>query len=104
MIEILLDPLFLKKNENNKYSYPYNPTGFEIAYVLNEKLSDKNSLELVSKFINKQFNLNFNYDTFMFSKNNEDPDTLTARLYELVALPADILKKISITKKGSDEK
>ena len=40
----------------------------------------------------------------MFSKNNEDPDTLTARLYELVALPPEILKKISITKKGSDEK
>lgn len=104
MIEILLDPIFLDNNENNKYSYPYNPTGFEIAYVLNEKLSDKNSLELVFKFINKQFNLNFNYDTFMFSKNNEDPDTLTARLYELVALPPEILKKISITKKGSDEK
>lgn len=104
MIEILLDPLFLENNENNKYSYPYNPTGFEIAYVLHEKHSDKNSLELISKFINKQFYLNFNYETFLFSKNNEDPDTLTARLYELVAIPADILKKISITKNINDEK
>jgi len=104
MINILLDPLYLKNNENNKYSYPYNPTGFEIAYVLNEKLNDKNSFDFVSKFINKQFNLNFNYETFLFSKNNNDPDTLTARLYELVAIPANVLKKISITKNDINEK
>lgn len=103
MIKILLDPSFLKNNENNKYSYPYNPTGFEIAYVINEKLREKNNLELISKFINKQFNLNFNHETFIFSNNTDDPQTLTARLYELVAIPSDILKKISITKNDHEE-
>lgn len=98
MIKILLNPIFLENNENNKYSYPYNPTGFEIAYVLNEKFNDSNNLEMISKFINKQFNFNFDYNTLMFSKNNEDSDTLTARLYELVYLPTDVLNKISIIK------
>ena len=98
MIKILLNPIFLENNENNKYSYPYNPTGFEIAYVLNEKFNHSNNLEMISKFINKQFNFNFDYNTLMFSKNNEDSDTLTARLYELVYLPTDVLNKITIIK------
>ena len=103
MIDILFDLDFLEKNTNNKYSYPYNPTGFEIAYVLSQKFGN-DKLDLISKFINLQFDNHFNFETLMFSKNNEDPNTLTARLYELIAIRSSILKKIFIINENTQNK
>lgn len=103
MINVLLDSEFLLRNENNKYSYPYNPTGFETAFVIYEKHIDENMLNLVSDHINIQFRYNFEYDTFRFSKNNNDSETLTARLYELLSLPPEVLRKISLVKNDSHE-
>jgi len=97
MINILFNDDFLLKNDNNKYSYPYNPTGFEIAYVANEKIeNEKEKNEKISFFVNKQFELNFNMSKFLFSNNNNDVNTLTARLYELVSIPLSALSKIEI--------
>ena len=96
MIEILLDPVFLEKNENNKYSYPYNPTGFELSYVIYEKFGIDTHLEQIISSIQKQFELNFDKKTFIFSKNNFDEDTLTARIYELLSIPKSVLNKIEL--------
>lgn len=96
MIKILFDPLFLENNENNKYSYPYNPTGFELAYVIYEKFGINTHLDQIISSTNKQFELNFDKETFILSKNNLDKDTLTARLYELLSIPKSVLKKIEL--------
>jgi hypothetical protein len=97
MIDVLFNDEFLEKNENNKYSYPYNPTGFEIAFVASEKIIDEiEKIKQISLSVNRQFKLNFNNNDFIFSKNNNDHNTLTARLYELVSIPLSILSKIKI--------
>jgi len=35
-------------------------------------------------------------NTYMMSRNNEDPVTHTARIYEITRLPLDFLEKIEI--------
>ena len=66
----------------NKYSYSYNSPAFEfplIDYVFN---NGKNP-DVYEILLDKQLKMTYNSDLKMFSRNNSDAATLTARIYEL---------------------
>jgi len=67
----------------NKYSYPYNSPAFEYPFV-SERLGGGCNEKIAMKMLDIQFKHFFDEKTMMFSHNNKDPDTLAARIYELV--------------------
>ena len=72
----------------NRYGYPYNPVGFEVAFAL--KVFSNSSSDINSKmsfWASSQFNNSFDFDNNMLSRNTEDPITLSARIYEATRLP-----------------
>lgn len=74
----------------SKFSFPYNPPGFEIpiSYIFsNKKLIN----EKLVFWLNKQLDLTFNNELNKFSRNTLDFHTLNARIYELSQYPVDIL-------------
>ena len=88
---------FTIKLNKNIYSYQYNAPGFEIPIILNSFFNNKKKVIEISKpIIQRQFDLTFDEKNHKFSKNTCDPETLTARLYELTRLPREILNKIEI--------
>ncbi len=96
--QYLLKNKFFNKLDKNIYGYYYNPPGFEIPYIFysDELISESDFLEFANKWINIQFEKTFNFKTYKFDKNNPDPNTLTARIYEITRLPFHILEKINI--------
>ena len=81
----------------NYYGFPYNPPGFEVAFSL-EWLAGFNEDELVKHcqyWVSEQLKYSYDFETGMMNKNNKDPNTLTARLYELFRLNQDILHKLN---------
>ena len=83
---------------NNKYGYPYNPSGFEVPYSLSilKDLNEKELIEISQWWISEQFKMCYNEKTGMMDRNTEDALTHTARIYELTRLPIDYLRNISI--------
>ena len=66
--------------DGNPYGYPYNCSGFEIAYAL-DVLSNIDS-EDRRQWLERQLERTYDPETNTLSRNNPDPTTLTARLYE----------------------
>lgn len=70
--------------DRNPFGLPYNPVGFEIPFIA-EHFPHwlKESKILVNKLLYKQLELHWDPERAMLSKNTHDPETLTARIYEL---------------------
>ncbi len=68
----------------NRYGFAYNAPGFEmpfIYYSFKEELSLSHK-EIMEQTIEDQMKYTFDPTEFQFSKNTDDPKTLTARIYE----------------------
>ncbi|PZD71764.1 hypothetical protein C1752_04445 [Acaryochloris thomasi RCC1774] len=75
---------YFRDVQNNKYGYPYNPAGFEIPFSLHAfNVCDRSEQE---KWISSQFNICFDFSENMMSKNTDDPNTHSARIYEATRL------------------
>ncbi len=75
---------FKQDIEGNAYGFPYNPAGFEMPYILETFLEDREYIIKESQYwLNRQFQLHYNEETGMFDRDNPDPVVLTARIYEL---------------------
>lgn len=75
----------VKNTQFNIYGYSYNAPGFELPYIyklFQERIPGKN--KFVASIVKKQIELTFNQDKMSFSDNNDDENTLNARLYELI--------------------
>lgn len=75
--------------EKTGYRWCYNPTGIEMAYVLQvfkEYLRLESTENHISIFLSKQFERYYDFEKNMLSKDTMDPDILSARLYEAVRL------------------
>jgi hypothetical protein len=75
--------------EKTGYRWCYNPTGIEMAYVLQvfkKYLKLESAENHISIFLSKQFELYYDFEKNMLSKNTMDPAILSARLYEAVRL------------------
>ncbi len=67
----------------NQYSYPYNSPAFEYPYV-SSVLGEGCNEKIAERMLEIQFAELFDKERMMFSNKNEDPETLTARVYELL--------------------
>lgn len=75
---------FVRDLEENLYGYPYNISGVEMAYA--EQVFGENCTSVKEKWLSRQFEKCWDMETGMMSRNNPDPKTLTARLYEVARL------------------
>jgi hypothetical protein len=73
--------------EGNQFAYPYNPSGFEVAYALQAfPALAGNSEDSKHWWVNQQIKRTFDFRETAFSINTDDKATLTARLYEATRL------------------
>ncbi len=69
----------------NKYAYGYNSPAFEYPYIASTFNVDNNQISLIGgKLMELQNKLTFDQSQGNFSNGVNDPQTLNARLYELV--------------------
>jgi len=88
---------FIKLSKNNKYGYPYNPVGIEIASVYSYLNKD---IDLILEGLNRQFIETWDIKNFSFYNTN-DINTLNARVYELLYIKDSYRDKIYFnTEKG----
>ncbi len=71
--------------EDNKFGYPYNPPGFEIAFAL-EVFADNARVEQ-ERWLSEQFRRCYDFESHLMNRGTEDPVTHAARLYEGTRLP-----------------
>ncbi len=76
---------YIESIDSNKYGYPYNPSGFEIAYFWHICGNEPDTLK--SNLIEKQLSDHYDQNTMLMEKNTCDPRTLAARMYELTWSP-----------------
>jgi len=97
-VDYMLTDEYRNNIDNNKYSYSYNPPGFEVPYSLDilGDINEEKLTEISQWWINEQFRRCYNKKTGMMDRNTDDTLTHTARIYELCRLPIDVLKGISI--------
>ncbi|MEX0660707.1 MAG: hypothetical protein WED59_03055 [Candidatus Woykebacteria bacterium] len=91
MISVINNEKFINEQINNIYSYPYNPTGFEIAYTL--ETFYKGKTDEITWWINQQ---NMQAENPQISNEYIDKVTLQARIYELCRLDNNYKIKNSV--------
>lgn len=74
---------YFKALDTNIYSYAYNPPGFEVPYSLAVLDTESNKNQYLEPWLSTQLEKTYSNETSFFDKNNEDPVTLTSRIYEL---------------------
>lgn len=79
-----MDNQFKEKVSENIYGYPYNPPGFEMPLVIQEFGDDDVSEK--KWWIQQQLDRCFDYNSWLMTKETEDPETHSARLYEATRL------------------
>jgi len=77
--------------DGNPYGYPYNCAGIELAYALS--VFDAVDSEGQRQWLTQQFKRTYDPETGLMERNNPDPQTLTARLYEATRIP-DVMVSI----------
>lgn len=75
---------FREEVAKSNYGYPYNPPGFEAAYVL-QVFSDQD--QEIAGWVSEQLNRCFDFDSeLMIGGDTHDSNTAAARLYEATRL------------------
>ena len=82
-VEYLKVKDYFNELEDNIFSYPYNPPGFEVPYSLMILGGEKDKNKCIEPWLSTQIKKTYSIKTSFFQKNNEDPLTLTSRIYEL---------------------
>ena len=84
---------FKREIRDNLYGYGYNAPGFEVPLCLSA-FSSKNRPDILQEaryWIESQLSKTYNPETHRFDRNTDDPESLSARIYECVRFPEDIL-------------
>ena len=90
---------FERAVEDNVFTYPYNPVGFEVAFATSILAGNQSEqmIELISKWVNRQLEKCFCFESMKMVLNTTDPNTLNARMCELARIDPDLLSKITIS-------
>ncbi len=75
---------FIRELQSNQYGYPYNISGVEMAYAV--EIFGESNPECQEEWLSRQFELCWDENEAAMNRNNRDPETLTARLYEAARL------------------
>jgi hypothetical protein len=70
--------------QDNRYAYPYNPVGFEMALMLQRFFPS--SVDERVAWVNRQISVMTRMGTVDYGSDSDDPITAKARLYEAVEL------------------
>ncbi|MCU4753051.1 agl cluster protein AglQ [Halobacteria archaeon AArc-curdl1] len=84
-LEYATDEAYVDALDGNPYGYPYNCSGIEMAYVLEVFGHDVASEQ--RRWLERQFARTYDAEAKGMTRNNPDPTTLTARLYEATRVP-----------------
>ena len=68
----------------SKYGFPYNPPGFEMPFAF-KVFNDRNQQDQAS-WVNEQLRHSLDKESFLLTRNTEDPHTMSARIYEATRL------------------
>ena len=80
---------YLRGLENNRFGYPYNPPGFEVAYAL-QVFADEFQRDVrpeMARWVSRQLQRCYDFESHRMEVGTEDPATQAARLYEATRLP-----------------
>lgn len=89
MLKVIFTPQFKVLLNDNKYAYPYNPAGIEIAYAL-QQFGLKQE---VPTWLETQMHQFFDFEKNLMNRNNPfDMHTAAARIYETYRLNDYALK------------
>ena len=91
---------YIQSIDDNKFGYAYNPPGFEVPFAL-ETFCGEESRDQQKVWFKRQLQRTYDLETHRFSRNNPDPTTLTARVYEATRLP-DLELSLNITEKSTE--
>lgn len=80
IIKYTSTPEYIEALDGNPYGYPYNCSGIELAYALD--VFTEIDAGTRREWLERQFSRTYDSDTATMDRNNPDPTTLTARLYE----------------------
>ena len=88
IMDYIISDEHLSVSEKNKYGFPYNPSGIETAFfVFMFKDLIINHEEIMKERLEVQFKRSLDVDTGLLINNTNDPNNLSARIYEAVRLP-----------------
>ena len=93
IVDYASSPAYREGLEANPYAYPYNPPGFEVPYGLHA-LAEPLAPEVEAAchaLLREQIVRTWDPSAGALSRNNPDPITMTARLYEATRLPERFL-------------
>lgn len=79
--------------QHNRFAMGYNPSGFEVPYVLSvfRPIPEAEMLAQSRWWLGEQIRRHYDPATGKFSRNTYDEPTLTARVYEATRLPDALL-------------
>jgi len=84
-VDYAMSDSYVDALDENPYGYPYNCSGIEMAYAV-DVLTDVGD-DVRSQWLERQFDRTYEAETASMARNNPDPTTLTARLYEATRVP-----------------
>lgn len=92
-------------NVESRYGFPYNAPGFEVPFsvITLGGGTDIEAAQLASLWVTAQARRTFNAMSMRFDRGTPDPETLTARIYEMTALSNEILRAAVLEDSGSIE-
>lgn len=76
-------------DDENEYGFPYNPIGFETAYVKEvfiNYLSNCSATKCASDWVSKQISNHYDFKSMQMKLKTSDMNTFSARLYEATKL------------------
>lgn len=76
---------YLRDIKDNQYGYPYNPSGFEMAFALEVFFTNNRSEQ--ERWLSEQLRHCYDFESHMMTRGTKDPVTHAARLYEATRLP-----------------
>jgi len=87
MLSVIDDKVFINEQINNQFSYPYNPTGIELAFAL--ETFKPNDFKLAQWWLQQQIDNTYEKGGSIMTKNSKDINTSKARIYEAARLEKD---------------
>lgn len=84
-------PVYEAGLEANRFGYPYNPAGFEVAFAMQCFGEHGPRRRSAAWWVEQQLRRSYDCERRMLSKNSEDDITLAARLYEATRLDELVL-------------
>lgn len=87
MLDVLNTTEFQKLQKENKYSFPYNPTGIEAAYAL--EVFKPEAKDEMTYWLKEQYSATNNPGDSLLTRGTDDINTARARIYEAMRLRGD---------------